>query len=46
MYAKLFDEGRFDILAELMERDNADKFYDWVLSFDERDITIDENGCS
>ena len=46
VYAKLFDEGRFDILAELMERDNADKFYDWVLSFDERDITIDENGAA
>ena len=46
VYAKLFDEGRFDILAELMERDNADKFYDWVLSFDERGITIDENGAA
>ena len=46
IYAKLFDEGRFDILAELMERDNADKFYDWILSFDEREITIDENGAA
>lgn len=43
-YAKLFDEGRFDILAALMERDNADKFYDWILSFDERGITIDKDG--
>ena len=46
VYAKLFDEGRFDVLAELMERQNADKFYDWLLSFDEREITIDENGAA
>lgn len=42
----LIDNNRWDLVAEMLERENLRQFYDWALSFDERNITIDENGAA
>ena len=46
VYQLLMDQGRYDLIAEQIARDNLNQFYEWALSFDERGITIDENGAA
>jgi hypothetical protein len=46
VYKNLIENNRWDIVAEMIERNNLNKFYDWALSFDEREITIDGNGAA
>lgn len=46
VYQLLMDQGRYDLVAEQIARDNLNQFYEFALSFDERGITIDGNGAA
>ena len=43
-FEKLRQEGRFDVIAEMIAMDNREMFLDWALSFDKRQIVVDASG--
>ncbi len=45
-FEKLRQEGRYDLIAELIALDNREMFLDWALSFDQRQIVVDGMGAA
>ena len=45
-FEKLRQEGRFDVIAEMIALDNREMFLDWALSFDQRQIVVDGMGAA
>ncbi len=45
-FEKLRQEGRFDVIAEMIALDNREMFLDWALSFDQRQIVVDGTGAA
>lgn len=45
-FESLREKGRFDVIAQLLELDNQQQFLDWALSFDKRQIALDNMGAA
>ena len=45
-FEALEEQGRYDIIADLIAIDNREMFLEWALSFDERQIVIDGMGAA